>query len=562
MPELIVKGLKPGRGRRAVWRKAAVLGSLWAASEIVLGSFLHNAGIPFSGEFLTAVGIAILVAGHRLWPERGLMWRAGIVCAAMKSVSPSAVILGPMIAISLEGVLLEIVVRLSGGNVAGYLLGGGLVMGWVLIYKTGSILLFYGPDAAALYVIGLEWLRSFTGLAPDNLYGPLLFLLALYFTGGLIAAVIGISVKYTGAGGSASPGPGGIYSKPAQPGVPRPAYSLWALVFHVAFVAAAMSAGHDLPPAAMCLATGAYAAVCAWFYRRAAALLKRPGVWGGILAVSLLAGLALGSPVSGLYMALRAFVLAIGFSAIGEELFNPAIRLRLERLCGSEFFDTLEQAFGTLPAVLNAMPGGAELVKSPVRSLGGAIARMPGWLAGFDGQKVFVITGGHGCGKSSFVSALAGELRASGKKPGGILSAGLWRDGARAGFDVIDLDSGVRTPLCRRGGSGIIVAGDFNFYEEGLSAGLRALAGEKTASADAVFVDELGFLELEGKGWAPAFDKLRGLGVPLVVVVRDYLLERIIRSLALERPVIWETGKTDLNSALQELLAAIEAAKK
>jgi hypothetical protein len=65
-----------------LWRKAAVIGSLWAASEIILGSFLKNAHIPFAGLVLTGIGVAILVAGHSLWPVKGLLWRAGLVCAA------------------------------------------------------------------------------------------------------------------------------------------------------------------------------------------------------------------------------------------------------------------------------------------------------------------------------------------------------------------------------------------------------------------------------------------------------------------------------------------------
>ena len=194
---------------RIVWRKAAVLGSLWAASEIVLGSFLHNARVPFSGEFLTAIGIIIMVAGHRLWPERGLLWRTGLVCAAMKSVSPSAVIFGPMIAISMEGLLAETGIRLLGGNLSGYLLGGGMVMSWALLQKTGTMLIFYGPDAVTLYIRGLEWLRSITGLSPGNLFAPLLFLLGTYFVGGLAAAGMGMGVQYGRVSGSAGPKPGG-----------------------------------------------------------------------------------------------------------------------------------------------------------------------------------------------------------------------------------------------------------------------------------------------------------------------------------------------------------------
>ena len=69
------------------WREAAVLGSLWAASEIVLGSFLHNLKVPLRGHIMTAIGVILLVAGHRRWPQRGLIWRAGLIAAAMLYIS-------------------------------------------------------------------------------------------------------------------------------------------------------------------------------------------------------------------------------------------------------------------------------------------------------------------------------------------------------------------------------------------------------------------------------------------------------------------------------------------
>ena len=95
-----------------VWMKAAIVGGLWASVEIIVGSFLHNLRIPFSGTFLTMQGIMILIAFYRLWPERGLIWRAGLICALMKSVSPSSVILGPMSGIFFEAILLETGIRL------------------------------------------------------------------------------------------------------------------------------------------------------------------------------------------------------------------------------------------------------------------------------------------------------------------------------------------------------------------------------------------------------------------------------------------------------------------
>ena len=84
------------------WIKAAVIGSIWAAIEIIGGSFLHNLKIPFSGTFLSMIAVFMLVAFSMHWKERGIIIRAGIIAALMKSISPSAVILGPMFAIFME----------------------------------------------------------------------------------------------------------------------------------------------------------------------------------------------------------------------------------------------------------------------------------------------------------------------------------------------------------------------------------------------------------------------------------------------------------------------------
>ena len=176
----------------ALWRKAAVLGSLWAASEIVLGSFLHNAHVPLAGHLLTGIGVIILVAGHRLWPERGLLWRAGLVCAVMKSVSPSAVIMGPMIAIAMEAFLLEAGVFLAGATPVGYLLGGGLAMSWPFLHQTGNLVIMYGTDTVAVYLRGLEQVRAWTGLRSTNPWTPLAILGAAHCLGGSLAGQFGL----------------------------------------------------------------------------------------------------------------------------------------------------------------------------------------------------------------------------------------------------------------------------------------------------------------------------------------------------------------------------------
>ncbi|HAH32118.1 MAG TPA: hypothetical protein DCL44_07380 [Elusimicrobia bacterium] len=386
MPHLSRPGL--------IWRKAAVLGSLWAASEIILGSFLHNAHVPFSGEFLTAIGIILLIAGHRLWPERGLLWRTGFICAAMKSISPSAIIFGPMLAISMEGILCEAGVRLGGGNLAGYALAGGLAMCWAPIHKLGNLLLFYGPDTLKIYLRGIEWLRQSAGFTMNNSWVPIALLLTSYFLLGTVVALAGMRAGTTEGSVQLFSSRNETVKPDGQQGNTNNTnrkYSKIALLLHLSLVAVVMAYSRLIPAQLFIGGTAAYAYICARSYPRALALLKHTGLWIGILVTSLLAGVILGSAASGFYMALRAFILTVGFAAIGEGLLNPAIRSRLESLCGGVFFETLESAFLALPGIIAGLPSGREFARRPLAVLGGMVARAPFLLDSMQGSSAYPI---------------------------------------------------------------------------------------------------------------------------------------------------------------------------
>jgi nucleoside-triphosphatase THEP1 len=525
-------------GKRLIWRKAAVLGSLWAASEIVLGGFLHNARIPLRGHILTGIGIAILVAGHRLWPQRGLLWRAGLICAAMKAVSPSAVILAPMLAISMEGLLLEIGVLLAGINPVGYILGGALAMSWPLFHTLAGLFLFYGPETLAVYSRAFDRLRTWTGLLSDPLR-PFLAIWAGHALIGAVAAAIGLRVSRVD-----------VLDRPATLGAaapfPRPAArsrSLVALVAHVLFLMGILSLGSRLgfwPYASVC---AGYAVICGARYARAAAIIQRISLWLGVLIVGVLAGAVLGRWQAGALMGFRAVVLTLGFSCVGEELMNPALRRPVERLVGQAFFDSLELAFLALPGVFAGLPSASRFLRHPAASLAGAIERAPVLLDALAPGRVFFLTGDSGAGKSTLALELARQLKRLGVSVAGLAAPGLWDSGVRAGFDLIDLSREESRPLCRRvGPSTWPQAGPFRFSPEAVAFGLRALAeGE---DADVLIIDEIGPLELGGRGWAEALDRLsRKRRKPMIWVVRPALLDAVSARWDLTVDGIWKPGQ-------------------
>ena len=135
-----------------IWLKASVVGGLWASMEIIVGSFLHNTRLPFAGSILAFAGTILLIGFYQLWPQRGLIIRAGLITAIMKSVSPSAIILGPMTGIITEAALIELVIILLGNNFPSVAFAGVLSLSSALFHKIISVIILYGFNVITIYV--------------------------------------------------------------------------------------------------------------------------------------------------------------------------------------------------------------------------------------------------------------------------------------------------------------------------------------------------------------------------------------------------------------------------
>jgi len=175
-----------------VWQKAAIVGSLWGAFEIVAGSFIHNLALPLlAGTILSFTGVLIAIAFQSRWRTPGLLWRAGLICALLKSVSPSAIILTPMLGITLEGFLLEVGTLLFGINITGFIVGGGFAVISVLLFKVVRLLLVYGQgviDAySSVYKLSITQLKL---NSDSNAWWPILAIALVYFIIGSIAAIL------------------------------------------------------------------------------------------------------------------------------------------------------------------------------------------------------------------------------------------------------------------------------------------------------------------------------------------------------------------------------------
>ena len=555
----------PGETLSSVWQRAAVLGSLWAASEIVLGSFLHNLRVPFSGHILTALAIVILVAGHRSWPDRGLLVRAGLIAALMKSASPSAVLLGPMVAITMEGVIMELGVRFLGGGTWGYLLGGSVAMSWTLIQKILNLLLTYGVDLIRLYGDLIALAERQIGSVPLGPWGPIAALAALNVCLGASAALAG--QRLGGRSGDATgPGAGGAGALPTEwsrrlglgPGhTTRP--SLLFLAFWVVVTPLGLAGIGTLPLSGKVLLAGGAVLIAAGRYGRALRRLGRPGFWIGLLVITMGTGAISGalSPENGqgwigglgigAGMSLHAVFVTMCFAGLSTELAHPVIRRWMEGVGGGQLHGGIQAAFATLPLVVASLPPGEEFRRHPVQTLARLLPRLEDWLRALRDpvRGVGVVTGDKGQGKTTCVEEVVAGLRGRGVVVGGILAPGKLRDGRRWSIDLVDLCSGSRIPLASREPEATWqTLGSFWVNPEGLALGRQALSPEVARGVHLVVVDEVGPWELAGEGWSAALDILVGMGIPLLVVVRKDLVGEVMTRFGLLGLPVWDVAQS------------------
>ncbi len=148
-----------------------------------------------------------------------------------------------------------------------------------------------------------------------------------------------------------------------------------------------------------------------------------------------------------------------------------------------------------------------------------------------------IVAGGVGAGKTESCGSLVDELSRSGLQPGGILSPRVIRDGETVGYRVRDLRSGEERRFIRLSPPGISV-GRYYVVPEALDWSKGVIADSLDGS-DVVFIDEVGRLELEGKGLDSAVKSALGSGTQTVLLVRSEFLSTVRIRYDIEEFHLW-----------------------
>lgn len=161
-------------------------------------------------------------------------------------------------------------------------------------------------------------------------------------------------------------------------------------------------------------------------------------------------------------------------------------------------------------------------------------------------NKVFIITGSQGSGKTEFLLKVIEKLKEKDINTGGIIARGFWENNVRSGFELIDIQSGEKMMLCQtKPVNGWEKFRRFYFNPKGFDFGNKALAPENLKNADVIVIDEAGPVELEGKGWSDAINRLtKTTEKPMIWVVRKSLTEDIIAHFKINDFTIFEISSS------------------
>jgi len=559
------------------WIKASIAGTIWAASEIVLGSFLHNLRVPFSGNILTAIGIIILISISYLWTEKGLFWRAGLICALMKTMSPSTVIFGPMIAIFSEGLLMELSVRILGRTFAGYLAGSMLAMSWNLFQKIANYVIFYGANIIEVYNNLLTFAQNKLNTTTNIVWLPIIVLLIIFALFGLLAGAIGIIVgrkmlKQPVSGfNEHSYKTGKKFEQKSQSSFN---YSLAWLFINIILIIGSFFLLNKT--SWIIWSTTITAIIIVWSLRYTAALrqLSKPKFWILFVFITLIAAFAFagiqGSEnslqqgiLTGIQMNFRAAIMITGFSVLGTELYNPVVRDFFRKTSARNLPLALELSVESLPAFIANIPDLKSMVKNPVsifyRVISQADLKLSEISKKYTPAKIFIITGKVAQGKTTYVKNLIDIFRKNNIKTGGIISERVMTGSVTTGYDLVNIETGERKVFLRQNENcGSEKIGKFTICNDGLSMGNEILSSLNEHGTGIIIIDEIGSLELHDGGWAGSISKLADCSQNnLLMVVRETNTDAVKDKWNLSGAVIFKIAETGYQEAGNKILSLI-----
>jgi len=484
-----------------------------------------------------------------------------------------------MIGIFTEAVLLEFFIWLIGKNLVGYMVGGAFAILSSLLHKLVSLLILYGLNfikiLTDLYQFAVKQIHLDL-LDPSVL---ILFIVVLYIAAGISASVAGYltgnkynkNIKPVSNQLSIGIKPGRqLFSE-----ITKQEYSAYYLLLNLLAIIISLLFINLDSSIITFIFPALYIGFCIYHYKSSLNRFKKISVWIQFALITLIAAFlwngisgnhffTISGLVIGLKMIGRAIIIIIGFASISIELKNPVIKSVLYKRGFANLYQSLNLSFSALGGIITALPESGSLLKESNKIFSKILNQAELLLSTFEKEHIYrpqiiIISGDLHEGKTTFVRKVIDLLQDQNIKVAGFLSPGINVDGKRAGFDIFDLLTSQQIRLCNKNpDENWMNYGSYYFNPDGISLGLMSLKVNSIKDSQLVVVDEIGPLELNGKGWSDAVDTLCQTSlIPQLWVVRKSILKKITRKWNVGNIYIFDISEStihEVESKIKEII--------
>ncbi len=553
-----------------IWIKAAVMASFWASFEIIVGSFFHNMRIPFSGTILASMGVAIMVSFQYMWKQRGLIWRAGLITALLKAVSPSGIIIGPMVGIFTEALFIEFFTLLLGRNLISYIIAGGLAVFSALLHKVVMMLIIYGWDLVKVLDGFYQFLVKKAGIENLSVFWLIILVSSVYFIAGAIGGTIGYFVAKKAIKIQSNEKIDIDFNHKKVIKNENEEYSLFFLTLHLVLLITGIFVINYSPLWLSTLVSLTYIFFVVKYYDKAVFHLRKKKFWLQLLAITFISSLfwnkftsgdifSIEGMIVGYKITLRAAMMIVGFSALSVELKNPFVKNLLYNKGLRNLYWAMELSFSSLPSVMK-IANPEKSIRSPLEFFPLMLNQADKLLTTFEDQinsNIIIITGDTQSGKTNFLSKIQRSLQEKTIVQVGFIADSLYEGEQIKGHILKDLSTGKSFRISYRvPKENAQKVGRFFLLNEGLEFGKNILQRIIHSNRkDVIIVDEVGRLELDGKGWSlEVKELLKDRSRPIILIVRGKYLDEFVEKFQVNSPYIFYPERDKVKDAVNAVI--------
>ncbi len=526
------------------WLKAAVIGSIWASFEIIFGTFLHNLRIPFAGTFLTFFSLVLLIGFSYKWNDKNLFLKAGIITALMRSMLPTSIILGPLIGILVEAVIFQLSISIFKRTYLAFVIAGILSMFSAILHKIFSILIIYGFD-----IVKVLENMYFVLLKSTHINLPLnyLFLLVtvIYTALGILTAYIGIQVGKEIMLEKTITKDNEVYLELEKDNklfnTTSFKYNSVLIFIHIIVLVFSLVILEKYPYLYSLFIVIPYLIFIIYRYGKSLRRLSKPIFWIQLIIILLFAVLfwnnKLEGFIIGMKMMTRAIIMISVFTTISVELKNPIVKALMYQKGFSGLYSTIGLASSALPFLLKNIVSNRKSFTNPIKVLKKAIELSDSLLHYFTRHismknKLTIISGDTRSGKTTYLKKLIHKLLEENPDLiiGGLIAHGIDKNRERLGFEIENILSGEKVLLCDNiHQKGDLRIGKYYFKQSGLEFGRKSL-NEAISKSDLLVIDEIGPMELKGKGWFNEIESaFKKDNLDMIWIVRKSILDKVLK---------------------------------